>query len=154
MRKALRDTRVRSSAKPPLEFDAPSPNDRSWTRRYLREKPLECCLQFPGIGSSECVRVYAVFRDGAEIALDLLILRNEQNVTSERMRHSKLERDIGIEPGEIDHDMSGTAKLIPDGAQNVGSQDVVAADIAICEPQASCTSRLVLLAQVGPKAVT
>ena len=110
-------------------IDPPSPNDRRWTRRYLCEKPLERGLQFRGIGSTECVRVYAVFCDGAEIALDLLVLRYEQKVTSKRVRHSEFERDIGIKPGEIDHDMGGTANLIPDGAQNVGGQDAVAADI-------------------------
>ena len=73
--------------------------------------------------------MYAVFCDGAETALDLLILRDQQNVASERMRYSEFEHDIGIESGEINHDMGSTANFIPNGTQNVRSQDAIAADI-------------------------
>ena len=50
--------------------------------------------------------MYAVFRNGAEIALHLLVLRDEQNVASERVRHSEFECDIGIQAGEVNHDLS------------------------------------------------
>ena len=73
--------------------------------------------------------MYALFRDGAEITLHLRVLRYEQNIASERMSDSEFQRHICIQSSEVNHDMGGTANLIPDRAQDVRGQNAITADI-------------------------
>ena len=70
-----------------------------------------------------------LFGDSPEVFFRLPILGNEQDISAERVRDTELQYHIGIKPGKVDDDVRRPAELVPDGAQDVGLEHLIAADV-------------------------
>ena len=101
-------------------------------RRMLAQKFFQNRRKFGARISTKIVGMNALFGDGAEVFLRLAILGDQQDVSAERVCDREFQGHVGVQSREIHYDVRRAADLVPNRAQNVGLEHLIAADVLNC----------------------